>query len=112
MHHEMKLQTGPFTSIKSGTKTIESRLFDEKRQLIKLGDTITFRNAKDLDDTITVEVTDLLRYPTFSALFVDFPPAVFGGESIKDLENAIYAIYTKEDEKKYSVLGICIKLMG
>ena len=37
--HEMSLATEPFTN-KKGIKTIESRLNDEKRQLIKVGDII------------------------------------------------------------------------
>ena len=35
MLHEMKLQNGPFNSIKNGKKTIELRLYDEKRQKVK-----------------------------------------------------------------------------
>ena len=35
MKHEMKLNNGPFERIKNGTKTIELRLNDEKRQLLK-----------------------------------------------------------------------------
>ena len=38
--HEMKLNNGPFESIKNGTKTIELRLNDEKRQLLKVNDII------------------------------------------------------------------------
>lgn len=40
MKHEMKLNNGPFERIKNGTKTIELRLNDEKRQLLKIKDLI------------------------------------------------------------------------
>ena len=43
--HNMKLNPYPFEMIKSGQKTIELRLLDEKRQLIKVGDTIVFTNT-------------------------------------------------------------------
>lgn len=33
MKHQMKLNNEPFESIKNGTKTIELRLYDEKRRL-------------------------------------------------------------------------------
>lgn len=36
MKHEIKLNNGPFELIKNGTKTIELRLNDEKRQLLKI----------------------------------------------------------------------------
>ena len=32
MLHKMKLNDNPFERIKNGTKTVEFRLFDEKRQ--------------------------------------------------------------------------------
>ena len=38
----MKLNKEPFEKIKSGEKTIELRLYDEKRRKIKAGDTICF----------------------------------------------------------------------
>ena len=36
MLHKMKLNESPFERIKNGTKTIEFRLYDEKRQQVKL----------------------------------------------------------------------------
>ena len=42
MTHEMKLRREPFDMIKSGAKTYELRLYDQKRALIKVGDTIVF----------------------------------------------------------------------
>ena len=44
MFISMKLQPGPFEAIKNGTKTIEMRLWDEKRKHITVGDTIEFVN--------------------------------------------------------------------
>lgn len=107
--HEMKLQPVPFATIKNGTKQIESRLFDEKRRQIQLGDTIIFKNTDNLDEFVETRVIGLLRYPTFTCLFSDFQPSLFGGESVQGLEDQIYSFYSKEDEVKYGVLGIRIK---
>ena len=41
MLYKMKLNKSPFERIKNGTKTIEFRLYDEKRKQIKVGDKIT-----------------------------------------------------------------------
>ncbi len=111
MIHELKLQPEPFDAIKAGTKGIECRLFDEKRQQIQLGDTLIFKRNPELEQTISAEVVGLLRYPTFSALFGDFLPEMFGGESVEALEKLIYSFYTKEDETRYGVLGIRIRLV-
>ena len=40
MNYKMHLREHPFYMIKSGKKDIEMRLFDEKRQKIKVGDSI------------------------------------------------------------------------
>ena len=40
----LHLDNKPFESIKNGTKTIEMRLFDEKRRLLKENDIIEFIN--------------------------------------------------------------------
>ena len=42
MIHNMKLNEKPFNNIKNGTKTVEYRLFDEKRKLLNVGDNIVF----------------------------------------------------------------------
>ena len=49
MKHEMKLNNGPYVNIKNGTKTIELRLNDEKRQLLKIKDLIEFTNRETLE---------------------------------------------------------------
>ena len=112
MTHELKLQSSPFDAIKAGTKTIECRLYDEKRQQIQIGDTLILKRAPELETSVTAEVTGLLRYPTFSGLFADFPLETFGGESISELEELIYSFYSKEDEVKFGVVGIQIKLVA
>ena len=47
MLHKMKLNSKPFESIKSGSKTIELRLNDEKRQQVSVGDFIEFSLTDD-----------------------------------------------------------------
>ena len=42
MIHEMSLNPAPFEKIKNGEKSIEIRLYDEKRRGVKIGDIIIF----------------------------------------------------------------------
>lgn len=44
--HEMRLADAPFDMIKSGKKTVEVRLNDEKRRQICVGDIIIFRRKE------------------------------------------------------------------
>ena len=47
MTHYMNLASLPFEQIVSGAKTIQLRLYDEKRQAVSEGDTIIFTNLAD-----------------------------------------------------------------
>ena len=72
MNHKMKLQPRYYDFILNGTKRIELRLYDEKRQKINIGDTIIFQKEPELEITMKVKVIGLLRYDTFEELFKDF----------------------------------------
>ena len=108
MEHNMKLQETPFNNIKNGTKTVEFRLFDEKRQLVNIGDTITFSKLPDLKETLTVEVLDLYKDTSFNSLFKKL---YTDEEEIERKTNAMLKYYTHEEETKYGVIGIKIKLI-
>jgi len=106
--HEMRLHPRPFDRIRNGEKVIEMRLNDEKRQEIKVGDHIEFLKRPDFVEKATVEVTELLRAPTFTALAAMRPPAEFGMPDVSRAER-MYEYYSKEDEQKYGTLGIKFK---
>ena len=50
MTHIFRLHKEPFTLIKSWKKKIEVRLFDEKRQKIKLWDEIVFVSIENWEE--------------------------------------------------------------
>ena len=60
MKHRMNLNNTPFNLIKNGTKTIELRLNDEKRQLLKENDFIEFTNRVTLEKII-VKIEDYIN---------------------------------------------------
>lgn len=109
MIHKMKLKESPFERIKNGTKTIEFRLYDEKRSKIKIGDQIEFVKLPDLQETILVDVLDLYRENTFENLF----KKVFTDENeIKKKTASMYQYYSPDKEKQYGVIGIKISLIS
>ncbi|MEI3394359.1 MAG: ASCH domain-containing protein [Clostridia bacterium] len=108
MLHKMKLQESPFERIKNGTKTVEFRLYDEKRSKIKIGDQIEFAKLPDLQETILVDVLDLYREDTFEKLF----KKLFTDEDkIKRKTTSMYQYYSPDKEKQYGVVGIKISLI-
>ena len=108
--HQLKLATEPFNAIISGDKTIESRLYDTKRQKIQIGDQIIFTNIDNSKQTVTAEVVGLLRYATFRDLFSHNNPRKFGGDNVEWLENQISEFYSIEDQNIYGVIGIEFKV--
>ena len=109
MIHKMKLNESPFERIKNGTKTIEFRLYDEKRKMIKIGDKIEFSKLPDLQEKILVDVLDIYRDKTFKNLF----KKIYTDEDeIERKTKSMYQFYSKEQEKKYGVIGIKIDLLS
>ena len=107
----MKLSEEPFSKIASGKKVIESRLYDEKRQQIAIGDEIEFSENDHPEHSVHTQVKGLLRYKSFKDLFADHEPAFFGGENREFLFNEIKQFYSDEDEQKYGVVGIRIAVI-
>lgn len=109
--HQMNLQSKYFDFIKNGTKRIELRLYDEKRQQIKLGDSIEF--LKSENEKFKAKVIGLLRYETFSDLFNDFDISVLADQSMtkQELLNVLQEFYTPEKQAQYGVLGIRLELL-
>ncbi len=114
MTHTMRLFPSPFELIKSGRKTIELRLYDEKRRKIKIGDVITFIKIDGPNEVLTAEVVDLFVFDSFDELYRRLPLLKCGyteeniaSASPRDMDT----YYTKEQQEKYGVVGIEIRLL-
>ena len=114
MTHKMKLCPEPFMMIRRGCKTIELRLNDEKRQKIKIGDTIEFTQT-ETGEKISAEVICLHHFSSFSKLYKRLP-LLKCGYTEADISNAkpedMELYYSSEQQSKYGVLGIEIKVIG
>lgn len=109
MTHYMNLNSEPFEMIKSGVKTIELRLCDEKRQKIKIGDEIEFTDVKDSNKKLIVSVAALHKFASFAELYKNLP-LLKCGYTHEDVFTAkpedMELYYSKEKQLKYGVLGI------
>lgn len=108
MTHCMNLELSAFLKIANGSKTIELRLNDKKRQKINIGDRIEFR-CSEINSVIFAEVIKLHKFLDFEQLYKALPLEK-RGYSKNDLKSAHYTdmekYYIKEQIKKYGVLGI------
>ncbi len=103
--HTMKLQPLPFAKIKAGLKTVELRLYDEKRREIAVGDTILFRCG---EDSLRAVVRGLHRYSDFAALYADLSMDKLG---YPPEAGDMTAYYSEAEQARYGVLGIEIEVM-
>ena len=108
MTHHMKLTSSAFSKIAKGSKTIELRINDEKRQKINTGDTVVF-NCNENSDIITARVKQLHKFADFESLYNALPldkcgyaESELGTANHTDMEQ----YYSTEKIKKYGALGI------
>lgn len=106
MKHEMNLLNKPFEQMKSGQKTIELRLNDEKRRLIHIGDRIVFNN-RQTKEQLCVQVANVKVFNNFKELYQAYSKTRMG-YTLKELANPndMLTIYTQEQIDKYGVLAI------
>lgn len=111
MKHKMKLQEKYYDFIINGTKRIKIRLNDEKRQTIKLGDTIEFSKEPELKDKFDAKVIGLINYKSFEDMFKDFDISILADKSMskEELIKVLEKFYTKEKQNTYGVLAILIE---
>ena len=109
-NYEMHLNAKPFEMIESGIKDIEYRLNDEKRQLIKIGDNITFYKLPDNKEIIETLVTDIRHYKNLLDMYSDSFESY-----LKDYYNTPEEVvidtpyYSKEEIDKYGCIAIFFK---
>ena len=107
----MNLQERYFDYIQTGTKRIELRLYDDKRRQIKLGDEIEF--AKSDTVKLKAQVIGLLLYNSFEELFEDLPMELLADKTMtkSELLRVLGEFYTDEQQQKYGVVGIRLKIL-
>ncbi len=107
----MHLHDEPFNLIKSGSKIIEMRLNDEKRQLLKENDIIEFESRKT-GEIIKATIIKLHHFKSFNDLYQAFDKEALGylpNEEASPSDLEIY--YPKEEQAKYGVVGIEFKVI-
>lgn len=109
--HRMKLKVSPFSKIQSCSKTIELRLNDEKRQQVQVGDFIEFTMLDDTTQKLTVRVTALHHFNSFAELYAVLLKEKLG-YALNEMpdSNHMDTYYSRENQEKYGVIGIEIRL--
>jgi len=107
MINEMHLISKYFDLIKNGVKKIEYRLNDEKRQKLKIGDSITFYKLPNNDEKITLIIKDLKYYNNLYDMYSDS-----FDQYLKDYYSGVDEVvkettyYSQEEIEKYGCVSI------
>lgn len=106
----MKLNPEPFEMIKAGVKTVELRLFDEKRRKILAGDEIIFTSTKT-GEVLSTLVLAVRVFPDFEGLYKSYDKISMGYLPDEEANPSdMEAYYSRADIEKYGVVAIELKI--
>ena len=112
--HIMKLNPAPMKMFREGHKTIELRLYDEKRKKISVGDTIKFINTRDVTDTLNVTVEKVFVFNSFDELYKSLP-LLECGYTQDNIDRAspcdMEMYYPEEKQNRHGVVGIKVSVI-
>lgn len=113
MEHVMKLYASNFEDLKRGKKKREYRLNDDKRRLVRVGDTIKFLKLPDLEEEFIVDVEKVETFDTWYDCYSKYFEEDFKdnyldvSQVVEDTYNGGY--YTKEESEEYGCVVFSIK---
>ena len=112
--HKMNLNDRPFEMIQSGQKTIELRLYDEKRREIAAGDIIEFTNTSDETQKLKARVKALHIFKDFAELYAALPLDKCGyseAELAAASPDDMLEYYPKEKQARCGAVGIELEIL-
>ena len=100
-----------FEVVKNGTKTVEVRLFDEKRRGLKVGDKITFLKRPDDIEKIEAVIQELTCYTNFKELVENYTMKELykDGYTKEEFLDILKRFYSDEEINKYGTVAIKFK---
>lgn len=111
MIHKLSLQKKYFDLISRGLKTIELRLFDEKRRKIKVGNLIHFYPNGDEENILNAKVVHLYKAENFEKLLKQINFEDVGFNSAEELVGTMIEFYSIDRQEKFGVVGIGIEVL-
>ena len=110
---ELRLNPIPFEQIKKGVKTIEMRLYDEKRKQFKVGDVLIFKNRDNEVLTIKTEIINIHLFKSFEELYSQINKTKLGYlENEPAHPSDMEQYYSQQEQSNYGVVGIEIRVIN
>ena len=108
----MRLEPRSFDLLKCRSKTVDLRVFDEKRSKIKVGDAIYFIKDCHHLQLLKARVTKIDRFASFEDAFTELDPVAIGyrGFTLLDFLDTMYTIYSDAKEYEHGVVAFHLEL--
>ena len=107
--HKLNVKEKYYNMLKSGTKTIKLRLYDDKRKNIKIGNSIEFLNNSDADDKFTAQVINLHRASNFAELCKKIDCHDAGFATNNELLKVLKEFFSLNRQNELGIVGIEIQ---
>ncbi len=107
--NEMKLHPAPYDLIRDGTKTVEIRLFDEKRASLAEGELILFKKQPYLHEMLYKKIGAIKRFGSIGDMFDAYGAVPLGckeDDNAESLAEGMKSYYSDEDVTKYGWCAI------
>lgn len=108
MQYKMDLSEFSFNKIKAGRR-VDMRLFDKKRQSLKIGDMIEYENINNPHEHIECLVQGMAVFDNFSNLIDCLTPQMLGYDDKEEIILRLNRAYSLDLQKNFNVVAIFIK---
>ena len=112
MTMQIHLEPDIYDCVAKGTKNVEARVNDEKRQKLQIGDEIEILRRPDDDEKVVAIVTGLKRFKTFAELADAYPiERLYSSTTSKEEYVKLFSkFYSNEEIEKYGTVAIEFEL--
>lgn len=108
MQYKMDLSEFSFNKIKAGRR-VDMRLFDKKRQSLKIGDMIEYENINNPHEHIECLVQGMAVFDNFSNMIDCLTPQMLGYNDKEEIILRLNRAYSWDLQKNFNVVAIFIK---
>lgn len=108
MQYKMDLSEFSFNKIKAGRR-VDMRLFDKKRQSLKIGDMIEYENINNPHEHIECLVQGMAVFDNFSNMIDCLTPQMLGYDDKEEIILRLNCAYSLDLQKNFNVVAIFIK---
>lgn len=111
MKYTMQSNYISFNKMKNSERYVDVRLFDKKRQQLKIGDMIEFVNATT-HEKLLMQLQGIAIFEKFEDMVDYLTPQLWGYDSKEELMLRFERLYPTETASKFNLVGLFVKNMS